>query len=117
MSEAGEGMRDQAILCAIGLFLALGAADASAAGTTPGRAAIEVASDLISGHAVHDLGLLPPPAASDNPAPALASAAIVNSAEPIPELPTWAMVLLCFMGLGLAGLKKGRRDRLAPGIK
>ena len=44
-------------------------------------------------------------------------AATVSPAEPIPELPTWAMMLLCLMGLGLAGFKKGRKDRLSPGIE
>jgi hypothetical protein len=40
----------------------------------------------------------------------------VTSAEPVPELPIWAMLLLCFAGLGLARLKRGRKDRLSPGI-
>jgi hypothetical protein len=105
------------ILYAVGLSLALGANEARAAQVEPGRAAIEIASDQNSGYGVRDLGLLPPSAGADNPAPALAPAATVNSAEPIPELPTWAMMLLFFMGLGLAGFKRGRRDRLAPGIE
>jgi hypothetical protein len=40
----------------------------------------------------------------------------MSSAEAVPELPTWAMMLLCLAGLGLAGFKKSRKDRLSPGI-
>jgi hypothetical protein len=110
-------MRAQIILCAIGLSLALGAADACAAGVTPGGAGILTKSDNNSGHAVHDLGLLPPAPSSDNSTPTSASASTVSSAEPVPELPTWAMMLLCLAGLGLAGFRKGRKDRLSPGIE
>ncbi len=113
----GVRVRDQKLLCAIGLSLVLGAAEACAAGVTPGRAIIEIASDQNSGHVIHDLGVLQPAANSDNPIPTPSSAATVNSAEPIPELPTWAMMLLCLIGLGLARLKKGRKDRLSPGIE
>jgi hypothetical protein len=107
----------QIILRTIGLSLALGATDACAA--MPGGADILIISDNNSGHAIHDLGLLPPPPNSDNPTPAPASASTVERSEaaPIPELPTWAMMLLCLMGLGLAGFKKGRKDRLSPGIE
>lgn len=110
-------MRGQIIFCTIGLSLALGVAEACAAGVTPGGAIVEIASDHSPGHAVHDLGLLPPPANLDNPASS--SASTVNNAEatPVPELPTWAMMLLCLVGLGVAGFKKGRKDRLSPGIE
>jgi hypothetical protein len=101
------------IACAIGLSLAVGAAEASAA--APAGATIKVA--LGSTHPIHDLGDLPPPPDSDNSTPAPASASTVSSAEPVPELPTWAMILLCFAGLGLAGFKRGRKDRLSPGIE
>jgi hypothetical protein len=109
-------MGAQLILCTIGLSLALGAAEACAAGVTSGGADILTISDNNSGHAVHDLGLLPPPANSDNSTPAPASASTVSSAEPVPELSTWSMMLLCLAGLGLAGFKKGRKNRLSPGI-
>lgn len=107
----------QIILSSVGLSLALWASEACAAGTAPGSSPIEIASDQNSGHVVHNLGLLPPPANSDNPTPGPASASKMNSADPIPELPTWAMMLLCFIGLALAGYKKRRRDRLSPGIE
>jgi hypothetical protein len=90
--------------------LAFGAAEASAAA----RAGVIIQVALGSTHPIHDLGDLPPPPDSDNPPPA--STSTVSSAEPVPELPTWAMILLCFAGLGLAGLKRGRKDRLSPGI-
>jgi hypothetical protein len=107
----------QIILKVVGLSLALGAGEACAAGTTPGNALIEITSDRNSDHVIRDLSLLPPPANSDRPTPALAS--IVNGAEPtpIPELPTWAMMLLCLVGFGLAGFKNGRKNRLSPGIE
>jgi hypothetical protein len=105
------------LLYAGGLSFALAAGQANAAELTPSGAIIERASDQDSGHVIHDLGLLPPPANSDNPTPAPSPASTVNSAEPIPELPTWAMMLLCLMGLGLAGIKNGRKDRLSPGIE
>jgi hypothetical protein len=108
-------MRNRTLLYAIGLCLALGAADACAAEATPGGAMNQTASGN-SSHVIHDLGLLAPVANSDDPAPAPSSASTENSAEPIPELPTWAMMLLCLAGLGLAGFKKGRKDRLSPGI-
>jgi hypothetical protein len=110
-------MRAQIILRTIGLSLALGVAGAYAAGVTPDGAAVLTLSDRTPAHAVHDLGLLPPPGASDNPTPAPSSASTASSAEPIPELPTWAMMLVFFMGLGLAGFKRGRKDRLSPGIQ
>jgi hypothetical protein len=102
----------QVIVCTIGLSLAFGVAGARATPAAPAGAIIQVA--LGSTHPIHDLGDLPPPPDSDNPTPA--STSTVSSAEPVPELPTWAMILLCFAGLGLAGLKRGRKDRLSPGI-
>ena len=101
------------IACTIGLSLAFGAAQASARQPAAGAAIAQSAS--ISGDAVQDLGALQPAPDSENPTPA--STSTVSSAEPVPELPTWAMILLCFAGLGLAGLKRGRKDRLSPGIE
>jgi hypothetical protein len=103
-------MRAQTILCMVGFSLALGAAEARAA---PAGAVVQPASH--SGDASHDLGVLPPLPDSDTPTPA--SASIASSAAPIPELPTWAMMLVLFLGLGLATLKRGRKDRLSPGIE
>jgi hypothetical protein len=102
------------ILCAIGLSLALGAAEAGAVQADPAGVLVQTVSN--STHPIQDLGDLPPPD-SDSTAPASASASSVSSAEPVPELPIWAMLLLCFAGLGLAGLKRGRKDRLSPGIE
>jgi hypothetical protein len=103
------------IICAIGLSWALGAAEAGAAQADPAGVLIQTVSN--STHPIQDLGDLPPPPDSDSTAPASASASSVSSAEPVPELPIWAMLLLCFAGLGFARLKKGRRDRLSPGIE
>lgn len=103
-------------LYAVGLSLALGAGEAFAAAHTPSSDVIEIASSQNQGALIRDLGLLAPPANSDNPAEAPSSASSVSSAEPIPELPTWAMMLLCLTGLGFATFKKGRKDRLSPGI-
>ena len=90
------------------LSLALGGTEAWAApATAPQKAS--AARD-----ALRDLGDLSPPPDSDSAAPAPTSTG--SSAEPVPELPTWAMILLCFAGLGLAGFKRGRKDRLSPGI-
>jgi hypothetical protein len=41
----------------------------------------------------------------------------VSNAEPVPELPIWALMLLFFGGLGLAKLKRGRKNRLSQGIE
>jgi hypothetical protein len=110
-------MRAQIIPCTVGFALALGAAHACAAGVTPGGTDILTKSDNNSGHALHDLGLLSPaPPSSDSPTPTSASASTMSSAEAVPELPTWAMMLFCLAGLGLAGFKKGRKNRLSPGI-
>jgi hypothetical protein len=111
----GRSMHTQIILCTVGFSLALGAAEARATQAAPARAIVQSASH--SSDASHDLGVLLPPPDSDNPSPASASASTASSAEPIPELPTWAMMLVLFLGLGLAGLKKGRKDRLSPGIE
>jgi hypothetical protein len=106
-------MRAQILVCAIGLSLAIGATDACANEALPAGAIVPPASN--PGDASHDLGVLPPPPDSDKPIPV--SASTVTSAEPVPELPIWAMLLLCFAGLGLARLKRGRKDRLSPGIE
>ena len=108
-------MRAQAITCMVGLYLALGAAAACAAQAPPSGALAQLGSN--SSRGLHDLGALPPPPDSANPTPAGASASTVSSAKAVPELPTWAMILLCFAGLGLAGFRRGRKDRLSPGIE
>jgi hypothetical protein len=99
--------------CAIVLSLAFGAAEARATPAAPTGAIIHVASN--STHPTHDLGDLPPPPDSDSTAPASASS--VSNAEPVPELPIWALMLLFFGGLGLAKLKRGRKNRLSQGIE
>jgi len=38
------------------------------------------------------------------------------AATAVPELPTWVMMFLCFLGLAVAVFKRGRKDRLSPGI-
>jgi hypothetical protein len=98
--------------CAFGLSLALGGMKACAAPAAPPSAVAQKASTARD--ALRDLGDLPPPTDTDSATPA--SASTVSSAESVPELPTWAMILLCFAGLALAGLKGGRKDRLSPGI-
>jgi hypothetical protein len=100
------------IACTIGLSLAFGAAGARARQPAAAGAIIQPAPH--AGDGVYDLGALQPAPDSDNPTPA--STSTESSAEPVPELPTWAMILLCFAGLGLAGLKRGRKDRLSPGL-
>ncbi len=111
-------MRRQILLCAIGLGLALGAGSACAAGVAPG-AIVQTSPDHSSGSAIHNLGLAAPAANSEDPTAALSSVSTVSSADatPVPELPTWAMMFLCFLGLGIAVFKKGRKDRLSPGIE
>jgi hypothetical protein len=101
------------VLCTLGFSLALGAAEARATQAAPAGAIVQPASN--PGLVTHDLGALPTPPDSDNPTPAPAST--VSSAEPVPELPIWAMLLLCFAGLGLAKFKRGRKDRLSPGLE
>jgi hypothetical protein len=101
------------IVCALGLSLAVGAAEARTAQTALAGAIGQTALD--STHPIRDLGDLPPPSDSDTPTPA--SASTVSSAEPVPELPIWAMLLLCFAGLGLARFKRARKDRLSPGLE
>jgi hypothetical protein len=103
------------IVCAIGLSLALGITEAGAAQADPAGVLIQTVSN--SPHPIQDLGDLPPRPDSDSAAPASASASSVSSAEPVPELPTWAMMILCLAGLGLAGFKRGRKGRLSPGIE
>jgi hypothetical protein len=107
----------QILLCAIGLCSMLSLADTCAAEATPDGASVETISDQNSGHAIHDLGLVAPTANSDDPTPAPSSTSTASSAEPIPELPTWALMLVFFLGLGLAGFKKSRKDRLSPGVE
>ena len=102
------------IVCAIGLSLALGVTQAGAAQADPAGVLIQTVSN--STHPIQDLGDLPPPD-SDSTASASASAPSVSSAEPVPELPTWAMMILCLAGLGLAGFKRSRKGRLSPGIE
>jgi hypothetical protein len=111
-------MRRQILFCAVGLGLALGAANTCAAGVASG-AVVRTTSDHNSGPGIHDLGLRAPAANSEDPNPALASASAVSSADatPVPELPIWVMMVLCFAGLGIAVFRRGRRDRLSPGIE
>lgn len=106
-------MRAQIVICTVGFALALGTTELRAAQAAPAGATVQ--SALISSDASHDLSALPPPPDSDDPTPASVSA--VSGAEPVPELPIWAMLLLCFAGLGLAKVKRGRKDRLSPGIE
>jgi hypothetical protein len=100
------------VACTIALPLALGAAEARAHQTAPASALTQTVSN--SSHPIQDLGDLPPPPDPDTPTPDSASS--VSSAEPVPELPTWAMMILCLAGLGLATFKRGRKDRLSPGL-
>jgi hypothetical protein len=110
-----RGLSPRIIVCAVGFSLALGASEARDAQAARASAIIQTASN--PGDAVRDLGVLPPPADADNPTPTSAAASTVSSAGPVPELPIWAMLLLFFGGLGLAKLKRGRKDRLSPGIE
>lgn len=98
--------------CAIGLALAFGAAEARAGEVDPAGTLIQTVSN--SAHPIQDLGDLPSAPDSDSTAPASASS--VSGAEPVPELPTWAMMILCLAGLGLARFKRGRKNRLSPAI-
>jgi hypothetical protein len=107
-------MSVKATACAIGLSLALSAGAAIAAQAAPNDAITQIGSD--STHPIRDLGDLPPHPDSDSSTPTSAPASN-GSAEAVPELPTWAMMLLCFAGLGLAGFKRGRKNRLSPGIE
>jgi hypothetical protein len=108
--DPGQLLTARVIACAISLCLAFGAAEASAKQSAAGI----VQSASHSAEGVYDLGALQPAPDSDSSTPA--STSTVSSAEPVPELPTWAMILLCFAGLGLAGFRRGRKDRLSPGI-
>jgi hypothetical protein len=102
------------IVCTIGFSLALGMAEAGAAQADPAGVLIQTSN---STHPIQDLGDLPPPPDLDSAASASASASSVSGAEPVPELPTWAMMILCLAGLGLARFKRGRKGRLSPGIE
>ena len=104
--SARRGLSARLIVYSVGLSLALAAMEAGAAQAAQAGAIIQKASN--SGTAIQDLGALTPPPDSDSSTSATDST--VSSAQPVPELPTWAMILLCFAGLGLAGLKRGRRD-------
>jgi hypothetical protein len=95
----------------------LSLADTCAAEARPDGAIVQTIPDHNSGHALHDLDLVTPTANSDDPTPAPSSTSTVSSAEPIPELPTWALMLVFFLGLGLARFKKSRKDRLSPGVE
>jgi hypothetical protein len=110
-----QALSAKIIVCTVGSFLALGAADARAAHLASTGAITQTAPH--SGQAIRDLGDLPPAPDSDNPVPRSASGSTVSTAEPVPELSTWAMMLLCLAGLGLAGFRKGRKERLSPGIE
>ncbi len=112
---AHRGLSPRIIVCMVGLSLGLGAVEARAAKAAPAVAIGQTASN--PGDAVRDLGVLSPPPDADNPTQTSPSAATVSSAQPVPELPVWAMLLLFFGGLGLAGLKRGRKDRLSPGLE
>jgi hypothetical protein len=109
-------MRRQALPCVVGLCFALGAANAYAGDVGRG-AVVRTVSDRDVGPAIHDLGVAAPTANSEEPTPAPASTMSSADATPVPELPVWAMMLLCFVGLGVAGFKRGRKDRLSPGIE
>jgi hypothetical protein len=109
----GQLLSTKIMACAIGLSLALGAAEACAAQAAPAGAIAQPGSTARD--ASRDLGNLPPPPDSDSTAPASVSSA--SSAEPVPELPTWAMMILCLAGLGLARFKRGRKNRLSQGIE
>lgn len=114
---ASYGLSAKIIVCALGLSFALGAVKARAAQAALAGSVTQQASTARD--AIRDLGALPPLANADNSTPAPASASTVDSSEatPVPELPIWAMILLCFVGLGLARFKRGRKDRLSPGIE
>jgi hypothetical protein len=107
-------MRILTLLFTIGLFLALGLAELCIpAMAGPDRAAITKVDEILD-LSIQDLGLLPAPGSSGASTPA--TVAIESRSQPIPELPTWTMMLIFFMGLGLAVFKRGRKDRLSPGI-
>ena len=109
-SKRRGSMRAQAILCMVGFSLALGAAEARAA---PVSAGVQPASH--SGGASHDLGVLPVASRFRHPnsCPCFeceqrrAHPRTANLGDDGRSLP----------GLGLATLKRGRTDRLSPGIE
>jgi hypothetical protein len=104
----------QFIVCMMAFSLAFGAAEARAAQTTPVPAHQTLSN---SGHPIQDLGDVPPPPDEDTPTPTSASTSAASNAQAVPELPMWAMLLVFFAGLGLARLKRGRKDRLSPGLE
>jgi hypothetical protein len=110
-----QALSAKIILCTLSLSLALCAVEARAAQTATVGAIVQTASN--STHPIRDLGDLPPPPDADNQTPTSASVSTVSSAQPVPELQIWAMLLLFFGGLGLARLKRGRKDRLSPGLE
>jgi hypothetical protein len=110
-----QALSAKIILSTLGLSLALCAAEARAAQTATAGVIVQTASN--STHPIRDLGDLPPPPDADNQTPTSASVSTVSSAQPVPELQIWAMLLLFFGGLGLARLKRGRKDRLSPGLE
>jgi hypothetical protein len=101
------------VVCTFALSLALGVAEAPAAQTAPVPAPRALSN---SGHPIQDLGDMPPPD-EDAATPTSASTSAVSNAQAVPELPMWAMLLVFFAGLGLARLKRGRTDRLSPGLE
>ena len=117
-AERKVTMRGQNEVLLISLFVALVTPYAVVAEAPRAEATI-VASNDDADYSLDDLGPLSPHAGSGSPTSPPSSAGNMTStaATPSPELPTWAMRLLCLLGLGLAGLKKGRRNRLSPGIE
>ena len=117
-AERKVTMRGQTEVLLISLFVAL-VTPCAVVAQAPRAEATIVASSDDADYSVDDPGPLSPQAGSGSPTSPPSSAANMSSAAatPIPELPTWAMMLLCLAGLGLAGLKRGRRNRLSPGIE
>jgi hypothetical protein len=112
---SGRVVSAKLFFCTAGLLLTFGGLEARSAETA--RAPGLIHSVVHSGDPVQDLGNLPPPADADSSAPTSSSSATVSAAQPVPELPIWAMLLVFFGGLGLAKMKRGRRDRLSPGLE
>jgi hypothetical protein len=107
------------LLYAAGLSFTLATAEVYAAGALPSGAVIQATSDHNSSRAVLDLGLAPPIASSDDSTPTASLASTTSGADAtsVPEPPTWGMMLLFFVGFGIAKFKSGRKDRLSPGIE
>ena len=102
------------IVCAIALTLTLGAAEAGASEVGSTAAIFQPASN--SHETIRDLGGLLPPTDPNSGASESTGVSSVSSAEPVPELPTWAMMVLCLAGLALARVKRSRKNRLSPAI-